>query len=100
MRRSAAALFALAVALAGCARPPPDAYMHVGGGASGGALDVGQNAAHEACTLQTDDSGGRIYCGTYLQPAGHVLKDAQAPHSTGASSAAAQARPRCSTRPP
>jgi CHAT domain-containing protein len=68
----------LSLAVAGCARPPPDAYMHTGGGSGGRALDVGRNAAHEACTLQTDDTGGRIYCGTYLQPAGHVLKDAQA----------------------
>ena len=79
--RTVAFGFTLAVALGlgGCARPPPDAYANgAAGGDAAPALDIGANAAQEACTLQTDPSGARIYCGDYVQAAGHVLKDAQA----------------------
>jgi CHAT domain-containing protein len=65
--------------LDGCARPPADAYTgDTGGQDAVPALDIGANTAHEACTLQPDQNGGRIYCGDYVQAAGRVLKDAHA----------------------
>ncbi len=68
----------LALGITGCATPPPTAYANrAGTDYAAPALDIGSNAAQEACTLQRDDEGGRIYCGEYLQAAGHVLKDAQ-----------------------
>ncbi len=72
-------LLGLVLALAGCATPPPDAYTN-GGGTQDAvpALDIGANAAKEACTLQPSAEGARIYCGEYLQAAGHVLTDRQA----------------------
>jgi CHAT domain-containing protein len=84
--RTAARVAALgaALALAACARPPADAYVN-GGGTQDAvpALDIGANTAQEACTLQPDPTGARIYCGDYLQAAGHVLKDAQPADLTG-----------------
>ncbi len=76
--RPPATALALAVALClgACAKPPADVYV-AGSGTqdSATALDIGSNTAHEACTMQPDPSGGRIYCGSYLQAAGHVLED-------------------------
>jgi CHAT domain-containing protein len=70
---------ALALGLGGCAKPPPEAYANgSAGGDAGPALDIGANAAQEACSLQTDPTGARIYCGDYVQAAGHVLKETQA----------------------
>jgi hypothetical protein len=77
--RAAALGLALGIALggAGCARPPAAAYTR-STSAPSDALDIGANSAHEACTLQADEAGGRIYCGDYLQAAGHLLKQSQA----------------------
>jgi CHAT domain-containing protein len=72
------AAFGLALVLAACARPPASAYTNSSGAASADALDIGSNSANEACTLQPDNTGGRIYCGDYLQSAGVLLKEPQA----------------------
>ncbi|MBS0558720.1 MAG: CHAT domain-containing protein [Proteobacteria bacterium] len=78
MRRTAWAL-ALVLGASGCAAPPPEAYTPDADvkGASA-ALDIGANTAKEACTLQPDQGGGRIYCGTGVIAAGRVLRQAQA----------------------
>ncbi len=70
------AALGVVLGLGACERPPATAYVH-GSGASADALDIGANNAHEACTLQPDDTGGRIYCGDYLQSAGQLLKQPQ-----------------------
>jgi CHAT domain-containing protein len=57
--------------LASCAVPPPDAY--VTGRRSGPALDLGENAARETCSLQRGGTDSQIYCGSYLEPAGKVV---------------------------
>jgi CHAT domain-containing protein len=83
MRRAATRMAAIglvcgvALGVGACARPPATAYAH-GASASADALDIGANNAHEACTLQPSDTGGRIYCGDYLQSAGQLLKEPQA----------------------
>ena len=60
--------------LAGCAGPPPSAY--VGGSAAGAAegLGLGRNSAGEACTQQGQGGSAAIFCGTWDQPSGHVSK--------------------------
>ena len=63
----------LGAGLLACAGPPPDAY--VGGSLrSSGAVGLGKDAAGEACTIQTQAGGADIFCGTWDQPSGHVLK--------------------------
>jgi CHAT domain-containing protein len=77
-RRAAIGLaLAAALGLGACERPPASVYAHTSG-ASADALDIGSNSAHEVCTLQPDATGGRIYCGDYLQSAGQLLKQPQA----------------------
>ncbi|MBV9734482.1 MAG: CHAT domain-containing protein [Acidisphaera sp.] len=64
------------MALASCARPPPEAYLggHPGGSATT-ALAVGRNAAGEACTQQAAAAGQvDIFCGTWEQPSAHVAR--------------------------
>ncbi len=67
-------LFALALALAACAKPPPDAYVHGASTASGTATQVaiGKNSVGEDCTEQPDSSGADVFCGTWQQPSARV----------------------------
>jgi CHAT domain-containing protein len=71
--RAVLALLPLLMMLAGCATPPPDAY--VGGAANGrAATALGQDASGEACNQLL---GGRpdaadVFCGTWQQPAAEV----------------------------
>jgi len=52
-------------ALAGCAVPPPSAFV---GGGSGGGDPVGNNTVGEACTRQAAaDGSAEIFCGTWTQ---------------------------------
>ncbi len=63
-----------AAALAGCSLPPPSAFV-AGGGLSGrrSGLQLGTNAAGEACTQQeTSDGSADVYCGTWQQPSARV----------------------------
>lgn len=70
MRRLAIVLPLLS-ALAGCATPPPSAYV---GLQSGESVGVGQDASGEACNqLSTGSSDSvNVYCGSWTQPAAHV----------------------------
>lgn len=66
--------------LVGCAKPPPEAFTKTtrAQGGSIAALDIGENTAREACTMQREAGQARIYCGNYVQAAGHVNTEAQA----------------------
>jgi CHAT domain-containing protein len=81
------AILGILLLLAGCADPPPDAY--VGGSAQAGkAVGIGANAAGEACSQQASGGGGAdIFCGSYQQPSGAV----RVLGSGGADAVAAQA---------
>ena len=66
----------LTLALAGCAEPPPGAYVNGTDAAGSAGVPLGKNAAGEACTEQGHGSGvnraADIYCGTWQQPSGAV----------------------------
>ena len=66
--------------LAGCAAPPPSAY--VGGGSGRGGVALGRDATGAACTALTDDGPGTraIFCGGWNQPAARVARAGAAPH--------------------
>ncbi len=62
------------VVLAGCATPPPEAYVaETDSDAPRAGLDLGKNATGESCTQQqTGASAADVYCGTWQQPSAHV----------------------------
>ena len=68
-----AAFVALSL-LAGCAVPPPEAYQAAPGRVSATAQPIGVNAVGEACTQQRQPTGGLVFCGTWGQPSGRVLR--------------------------
>ena len=72
--RPALLLALLLAGLAGCAGPPPSAYLGGSSVSSAAGVALGKNAAGEACTQQTQGDGADIFCGTWEQPSGHVVK--------------------------
>ncbi len=72
--RPALLLAVLLAGVAGCAGPPPSAYLDGTGTRSAGGTGLGNNAAGEACTQQAQGDGADIFCGTWDQPSGHVVK--------------------------
>ena len=64
----------LLAGLAGCAGPPPSAYVGGAGARSAEGVGLGKNGAGEACTQQAQADGADIFCGTWDQPSGHVVK--------------------------
>ena len=63
----------LALLLAGCAVPPPEAYLAAGPRQAAAPVPVGANTAGEACTQQALETGGAdIYCGAWTQPSARV----------------------------
>jgi len=71
----AAPTMALLALVAGCARPPPQAYIGGHAGAANSALAVGRNAAGEACTQQASGADAvDIFCGSWEQPSAHVIR--------------------------
>jgi len=75
MRR--AAPLALAVLLAGCITPPPEAYVS-GGRDSPAAVAIGTDAAGEACTMIRTGAGADIICGGWDSPSARVREVAAA----------------------
>jgi CHAT domain-containing protein len=67
----------LALGLGACDKPPPNAYVSTSGAQEATALEIGANAANEACSLQRGATDAQIYCGTYKQPAGHIIAERQ-----------------------
>ena len=67
-------LLALALALATCATPPPESYVHGASTTTGTATQVaiGKNAVGEDCAQQPDSSGADVFCGTWQQPSARV----------------------------
>jgi CHAT domain-containing protein len=75
---------ALTFALAGCAKPPPEAYVTTAQTVSAAeAVAVGNNEVGEPCRYHTAPSGqfgvgGRsavaIFCGTWEQPSGRIFE--------------------------
>jgi CHAT domain-containing protein/tetratricopeptide (TPR) repeat protein len=68
-------LLLLLLPLAGCEKPPADAYVH--GAANAGKppaqVSIGKNAVGEDCTQSAKDRGSAdIYCGTWQEPSAHV----------------------------
>ena len=78
--RSASVL--LTVLLAACAGPPPSAYVGGSAVAPGAATGLGRNASGEACTQQAEGTGAAIFCGTWQQPSGHVVRGGAASPAT------------------
>ncbi len=64
----------LGLSVAACSAPPPDTRA----GRNSPAYELGQNAAGETCTVQRNGAGADIYCGSAIQPSGHVAIPAQA----------------------
>ncbi len=64
----------VAACLAGCAGPPPSAYVGSSSRSSAQGVGLGRNGSGEACTQQVGGSGADIFCGTWDQPSGHVAK--------------------------
>ena len=83
MRRLLPVVFLTAL-VAGCAVPPPGAY--IGGSAGAGpAVEIGRNASGETCTQQASPEGGAdVFCGTWDQPSARVRPG---PPTQGANSA-------------
>lgn len=81
--RLTTAFTVLAVALlASCAKPPPDAYVLGNARAGGAGVSIGSNAAGEACTEQSASATQLdIFCGTWVQPSGHVGRGGSASSS-------------------
>lgn len=74
MRRYAKAWLIL-LALAGCALPPPSAYVTPPGSPpAGAAVGVGKDASGEACNQLASGAPGvwDIYCGDWKEPAAHI----------------------------
>ena len=74
MRARVPTVLAIAAGLlAGCAAPPPGAYVGARTAAQA-SIPVGQNAAGEACTQQGAPGGAAfVYCGTWEQPSARIL---------------------------
>lgn len=81
MRRAIAAL--LLALVSACTTPPPEAFV---GGVRRDArpLDLGTNQFGEACSLLRGPHDGQIFCGTYVDPAGHVTVEADNTDAAGA----------------
>ncbi len=62
----------LALGLAACAGPPPEAYVGGSRGPASG-IGLGRNLAGEACTQQAAGAGADIFCGAWDQPSGRVV---------------------------
>jgi CHAT domain-containing protein len=65
--------------LAGCAVPPPSAYVSTKTRAHAATVPVGTNSAGETCTQdgKAGDTEASVYCGTWQQPSARVVRDAQ-----------------------
>ena len=64
----------LVLGLAGCAGPPPGAYVGGSSRSSADAVGLGTNAAGEPCTQQVQSGEADLFCGTWEQPSGHVAR--------------------------
>ncbi len=62
----------LPLALFACTEPPPEAFLGGAGRRDGRQLELGANAAGEACTLLRGATESQVFCGTYVEPAGRV----------------------------
>ena len=73
--RSACLAFVILIGLcaASCQEPPPESLV---GGArrDSRSLDLGRNAAGEACTMIQGPSDASVYCGAYVEAAGRVTR--------------------------
>ncbi len=67
--------FSLALLLAGCATPPPDAYLTGATGPVKG-VGIGRDASNEACVQQARGNTGSVdvFCGTWQQPSATVTR--------------------------
>jgi CHAT domain-containing protein len=73
MRALLTASLGVLLGLAGCAVPPPSAYVKSFAAQKPAAQTaIGKNAVGEACTLEPIDSGADIFCGTWQQPSARV----------------------------
>lgn len=73
LRAALVALMGAGAVLAGCAVPPPDAYVSGGTKRDVAGLDLGKNAAGEKCTQQqSGPASADVYCGAFTQPSARV----------------------------
>src|SRR3954447_7471507 len=75
MHRAHRWLPGLALLLASCATPSPDAYVGGRGGPLQG-VPIGRDASNEACVQQSRGASGTVdvFCGTYQQPSATVTR--------------------------
>ncbi len=76
MRRAAlGGVVAMVGALAGCATPPPGAYVNGDAGGAVAQVLIGDNTAGESCAQSGDAAGGvEIFCGTWVQPSARLRR--------------------------
>ena len=74
-------LLAVPLLAAGCAAPPPAAFVAANN--TDHALPLGRNDAGESCTQdgQPGDAGASVYCGTWEQPSARIARE-DAPGAT------------------
>ncbi len=90
MRRLAATV--LTAALAACSVPLPEAFVGTAGRRDATQLDLGTNQFNESCTLLRSATEAQVFCGTYVDPAGHVTPSTQGPEPAEALSGSAWRR--------
>ena len=73
--RLVAAAAGVALLLAGCAAPPPEAYVRGTTGPVQG-VAIGRDASNETCVQQARTAGGTVdvFCGTWQQPSATVVR--------------------------
>lgn len=74
MRFAAALVIVIAAAVAGCATPPPDAYLGGRGDITG--TSIGRDASNEACVQQPrgTESTVDVFCGSWKQPSATISR--------------------------
>ncbi|MBR0653408.1 tetratricopeptide repeat protein, partial [Roseomonas terrae] len=84
---------ALALLLAGCVAPPPEAYVPGGSAATAAeAVPIGNNARGEACRMLRSGDSAEVFCGEWGSPSARIRQVAAAPiPAMAAQTAAGQA---------
>jgi CHAT domain-containing protein len=101
--RATALSGALALLLAACVAPPPEAYVPGGSSATGAeAVPIGNNARGEACRMLRSGDAAEVFCGEWGSPSARLRRVAAQPvPALAAQTAAAQAaRMRCEAATP
>jgi CHAT domain-containing protein len=78
--RAALAVPALALLAAGCASPPPEAFVPGGSAATAAtAVAIGANARGEPCRMLRSGGGAEVFCGEWSAPSARIRRVPAAP---------------------